>query len=106
MKKLLLALGFAVSITSFSASAAFGINSIDQAKVCQFANGDEAQDRCKDGDVAMWTPATFGNEQTPIFYVSLFCDFEAPIIHTVGGVSCIFTTKRKAQWVDYGVKEK
>ncbi|EGU41576.1 hypothetical protein [Vibrio scophthalmi] len=106
MKEILIALGITLSISSFSASAAFGINSIDQAKVCQFANGDEAQDRCKDGDVAMWTPQTFGNEQTPLYYVSLFCDFDAPIIHNIGGVSCIFTTKRKAQWVDYGVQKK
>nr|PMI52312.1 hypothetical protein BCU43_19900 [Vibrio lentus]PMI89476.1 hypothetical protein BCU35_23040 [Vibrio lentus]PMI98573.1 hypothetical protein BCU32_16865 [Vibrio lentus] len=74
--------------------------------ICHFANGDEANAKCKDGDVAMWTPNSFGNEQLPILYISLFCDFEAPITHTVGGVSCIFTTKRKAQWSDFGITVK
>lgn len=105
MKKILLTLGL-LSAISFDASAAFGISGLEQNKVCQFANGDEASARCKDGDVAMWTPNSFANEQLPILYIALFCDFEAPITHTVGGVSCIFTSKRKAQWVDYGINSK
>ncbi|HIF9262219.1 TPA: hypothetical protein ACX6Q5_001477 [Photobacterium damselae] len=104
MKITTLILGIALSITSFSSLAGFDFNSIKQDRVCQFANGDEAKSNCKDGDVALWTPSVFGNEQLPILYVALFCDFNAPIVQTIGGVSCIFTTKRKAQWVDYGVK--
>lgn len=106
MKKVLLALTFALSATSFNSSAAFGLSDLKQDKICHFANGDEANAKCKDGDVAMWTPNSFGNEQLPILYISLFCDFEAPITHTVGGVSCIFTTKRKAQWSDFGITVK
>ncbi|MCE0493780.1 hypothetical protein [Vibrio salinus] len=76
----------------------------DNSKICSATSTIEAKNKCTDGDVAMFLPNTYGNEQVPLLYVTLFCDFDYPITHAGGGVSCIFTTKRKDDWKKFGVK--
>ena len=96
------------SLLSFNSYAFFNLDKSDtpkQNKLCVAANGDEAKDKCKDGDVFMWQPSLFGNEQYPIMYIALMCDFRYQITYNNGGVSCIFTTKRSAQWQDFGIKK-
>jgi hypothetical protein len=66
---------------------------IDQSAVCNFDNDTSAQ-RCKDGQLAFFQPATFGNEQLPLVVASAYCDFAHPIMHNRGGVLCVMTHQR------------
>ncbi|PML76114.1 hypothetical protein [Enterovibrio norvegicus] len=104
MKKLLIASLFTLPLVSFNSFAVFGEKDIKQDHICHVSNGVEAKKQCKDGDVLMWLPNSFGNEQYPVLYTALFCDFTQQVTHTVGGTTCIFTSKRKAQWAQFGVE--
>ena len=69
------------------------VSSIDQSTVCRF-NDTEAAKQCKNGQLAFFQPEQFGNEQLPLIVAATYCDFNHPIMHTNGGVVCVFTTQR------------
>lgn len=79
------------------AGGIFG-SELKQNHACQVSTTDGLISSCKDGDVLIFTPNIFGNEQMPVKIAGLVCDFQHPIVYNEGGVSCIFTSKRKAQW--------
>ncbi|MBE0471144.1 MAG: hypothetical protein IBX55_16740 [Methyloprofundus sp.] len=82
----------------FSSQAmALPILGAKQGDVCQISNVNEL-DSCKVGEVLVFTPTLYGNEQLPIIVAGFACDFNFPIVHNVGGVSCIFTDARKDYW--------
>lgn len=68
---------------------------IDQTSVCVYSNAQEAS-RCRDGQLSFFQPPTFGNEQLPLLAAATYCDFNHQIVHTRGGVVCVFTSQRKA----------
>jgi hypothetical protein len=59
------------------------------SKLCAFSNDDEAV-KCQPGQIALYVPNSWGNEQLPIIYAAKYCDFNFPIVHTNGAVSCVF----------------
>lgn len=91
---------FALGFISFSAQAGiFGTEkNIKQDTLCSVSSPDEAVAQCQEGDVLLYTPPMFGNEQLPVTIAGYMCDFNHPIVWNVGGVSCIFTTARKDSW--------
>lgn len=67
--------------------------SIDQENLCTYSTDEQAK-QCKSGQLSFFRPATFGNEQLPLMAAAAYCDFTHQVIHTNGGVVCVFTTKR------------
>jgi hypothetical protein len=59
------------------------------SKLCAFSNDDEAK-KCVAGQIALFVPQSWGNEQFPIIYAAKYCDFNFPVVHTNGAVSCVF----------------
>jgi len=59
------------------------------SKLCAFANDDIAT-KCQSGQIALFVPNSWGNEQYPVIYAAKYCDFNFPIVHTNGAVSCVF----------------
>jgi hypothetical protein len=66
---------------------------IDQSSVCTFSSEEDAK-QCKEGQLAFFKPERWGNEQLPLLAASLWCDFNHPVMHTSGGVICVFTKQR------------
>lgn len=81
-----------------TANAMWGKGELKQESVCQVSEVEEMVDSCKDGDILLFTPSIFGNEQLPVNIAGYACNFEHPIVWNKGGVSCVFTTKRKESW--------
>lgn len=69
-----------------------------QDKLCVVQSGDDAKASCKEGQILLFRPARWGNEQLPITVSSVFCDFNHPIVWNDGGVTCVFTTRRLSAW--------
>lgn len=82
---------------------AFGFGDDFQGRVCHVSDAAGAKN-CNNGDVLLYRPNIFGNEQLPLLIVAAFCDFGHPIVYNTGGVTCIFTDKRKSDWPAFGVK--
>lgn len=63
--------------------------------VCEFNELNQGWAKCKEGQVLAFLPSSWGNEQLPVIATALYCDFHHPIVHTNGGVSCVYTSARK-----------
>lgn len=66
---------------------------IDQSSVCVYDSAETAK-RCKDGQLSFFRPDSWGNEQFPLIVAASYCDFNHAVMHTKGGVVCVFTTQR------------
>jgi len=65
------------------------------AHICQVADfGIRVLDVCKDGDLLVFLPARWGNEQIPIVAAAQFCDFRQTVVYNNGGLVCVFTGAR------------
>lgn len=62
---------------------------------CEIGSLDQGWGQCKEGQVMAFLPSSWGNEQLPVVAAALYCDFHHPVVHTHGGVSCVFTGARK-----------
>jgi hypothetical protein len=77
---------------------AWGETKLKQNTTCLVHELDHIVKQCKDGDILIFAPSIFGNEQLPVKVAGLVCNFEHPIVSSVGGLSCVFTTARKNDW--------
>jgi hypothetical protein len=68
--------------------------SIDQDSLCTCSNQAQAA-KCREGQLSFFQPATFGNEQLPLIAAAQYCDFRHQVMHTQGGVVCIYTARRQ-----------
>lgn len=94
MKRLLhLAVGFGCLVLTGCFDSFGSASAIDQSTICRFNDTDTAK-QCKNGQLAFFQPERFGNEQLPLVVAATYCDFNHPIMHTNGGVVCVFTTQR------------
>lgn len=75
--------------SSPSAAVAAQASPSNASKLCAFANDDIAT-KCQSGQIALFVPDSWGNEQYPVIYAAKYCDFNFPIVHTNGAVSCVF----------------
>lgn len=90
---------FVVLATSLVLSGCFesggAINqAVSQSDSCMFSDIKDAKKGCKNGQVAIFLPMQWGNEQLPILAASAFCDYRYSVVQNNGGVSCIFTDVR------------
>ncbi len=96
--------GTAVALTVCCGQAqAFSFGGGDASAICLLHDATSASGKCHDGEVLLYQPRSFGNAQLPIIISAAFCDFGHPIVYNEGGVSCIFTEKRKGSWGKLGV---
>ncbi len=65
----------------------------EQSKVCVFSNVAQAA-KCKNGELAFFSPDSWGNDQLPLLVVRLFCNTNHQIVYNDSGVICQFTNKR------------
>ncbi len=70
---------------------------IDQNHLCVFSDEASAKKNCHTGDVALYAPSTFGNEQLPLMMIAGYCDTNAPIQFNKGGFVCRYDSVRAAQ---------
>jgi hypothetical protein len=63
-------------------------------KLCTVTDASKAYSSCSDGDIVLFAPSSWGNEQFPVKVAAYICNFDKPIVHTKGGVSCVFTSAR------------
>ena len=66
---------------------------VDQSKLCAFSTDVEAK-KCKAGELALFSPNTWGNEQLPLNVAAAYCDFNYDVMYNNAGVLCVFTDKR------------
>lgn len=62
---------------------------VGASKLCVFSD-DDGTSKCQAGQIALFVPKSWGNEQFPIIYAAKYCDFNFPVVHTNGAVSCVF----------------
>jgi len=98
-------IGMCVVCVAFCGQAnAFGFGNDDAATtICVIHDPASEAGKCHNGEVLLYQPRMFGNEQLPVIVSAALCDFDHTIVYNKGGVSCVFTDKRKASWVDLGV---
>lgn len=77
-----------------ASSIATFANANDFDTGCWGTDYESIDKNCKNGDIMIFVPQTFGNEQYPVIIAGTRCDFEYPIVQTVGGVSCVYSSKR------------
>lgn len=85
----MIALGMALGISGCVDSAA--AKSYNRDSICIVDNwGDGPLESCQDGDVVLWKPGSWGNEQMPVVAAAMMCDFSMPIVYTTGAVTCVY----------------
>lgn len=97
-KKIIELLLFPLLLSMPLNSLAWGETKLKQNQTCLVSDTEKMIQQCKEGDILIFAPSIFGNEQLPITIAGLVCNFEYPIVTSVGGVSCVFSTARKADW--------
>ncbi len=98
----ILAIGFSQSVNALS----FGTQQ-NPDHACLVSNAVDATKKCKKGDLLVYTPKSWGNEQLPLLLGGAFCDYTYPIVYNTSGISCVFSDDRKKQWAkDFGVGRK
>jgi hypothetical protein len=95
MKKflsLLILLGIATIITLSGCTKQF--RKIDNSRFCVISDLDNPSN-CREGQIVAFLPPSWGNDQYPLIFVALYCDFNHQIIYNNGGVVCVFVNKRQ-----------
>lgn len=85
-----------VGLIGFSLLALQGCNSDNvepKNTLCEVKTIDakEIQSKCSKGERILFAPSSWGNEQTPVTFASLYCDPRYSIALTNGGVSCVYS---------------
>lgn len=67
---------------------------IDQSKSC-LVQTDEQIKNCKVGELVLFAPQRWGNEQLPLFIIAQYCDTNHQVMYNNSGVVCVFAGERK-----------
>ncbi|MDO5532197.1 hypothetical protein [Sutterella sp.] len=62
-------------------------------KIC-VVNSLEKTAGCRKGDIVLFRPDFFGNEQMPVSFAAAVCDFTKTVSLTKGAVACVFAGLR------------
>lgn len=97
MKKVLTLTGLSLA-TLFFVACSDEVKNSKQAgnyknHICLVENLNDAQYICEDGDVMLYRPTRWGNEQLPVVASAFSCNFNFPIVTSNGGVSCVFQNR-------------
>jgi hypothetical protein len=67
-------------------------------QLCAVSEGNEAIATCREGQIFLFRPSRWGNEQLPVTVAAVFCNFNHPIVYNNGAVSCVYTELREGSW--------
>jgi hypothetical protein len=56
--------------------------------------------QCEEGKPIAFLPASWGNDQLPLYFIALHCDFNHQIVYNDGGVVCIYTAQRNKKLLE------
>lgn len=70
-----------------------GAHYTTQSKLCVFSNDTQAK-ACTSGELAFFSPDSWGNSQLPLNVIGAYCNTNRPIEFNKAGVICTFTTAR------------
>lgn len=104
MKKISLSLLSALLVlcpfTSVSAFFGGGKSDINQENVCKARSVEEIGRNCKEGDIMVYFPTTWGNEQLPVYITGIVCNINHQVVMNNAGIVCVFTDKRLGKFTD------
>ena len=72
----------------------------DKPVLCIIKNVDDDVSQCEDGQLLVFLPNSWGNDQLPIEVAALYCDFDHSIVYNNGGVVCKLDKKRWEKFVE------
>ncbi len=87
------AIAFAALAVALVGCASVAGSGIDQRSVCVYAD-DAGASKCAEGQLSLFSPARWGNDQLPLQVAAAYCNFDHQIIFNDGGVLCVFTGQR------------
>jgi hypothetical protein len=90
---------------SASVAAAAAKAGFNQASVCEFSNWRDGVSACKDGQLALFLPNSWGNERLPLLAAAMNCDWNYQVVQNVGGVVCVFTSARYKAFAESAKQE-
>ena len=59
------------------------------------ASTPEEVDQCRNGELILFAPDMFGNEQLPLVFIAQYCDTEKPVFFNKSGVVCTKVAPRQ-----------
>jgi len=66
----------------------------DKPELCVIENKDVDISHCEDGQLLVFLPNSWGNDQLPIIVAALYCNFDYSVVYNNGGVVCKLDKKR------------
>lgn len=60
---------------------------------------------CKNGELIAFLPNSWGNDQLPLYFITLHCDFNHQIVYNRSGVVCVYTNKRNKKLLENNSKK-
>lgn len=78
----------------------------DKSALCVIENKDDDVSRCEDGQLLVFLPNSWGNDQLPIIVAALFCNFDYSVVYNNGGVVCKLNKKRWEKFVERAKKNQ
>jgi hypothetical protein len=78
----------------------------DKPVLCVIENKDGDVSQCEDGQLLVFLPRSWGNDQLPIEVAALYCDFDHSVVYNNGGVVCKLDKKRWEKLVEIAKKNQ
>jgi alpha-tubulin suppressor-like RCC1 family protein len=78
----------------------------DKPVLCVIENDGDDVSHCEDGQLLVFLPRSWGNDQLPIDVAALYCDFDHSIVYNNGGVVCKLDKKRWKKFVERAKKNQ
>lgn len=101
MKKIVFTSVFLAFVSTFVAcNESGGISYKNEVCLADMSVLAGIEPKCKEGQIFSFQPNRWGNQQLPIYVVSYFCDFNAPIVQNESGVVCVYKRRYNAKMQD------
>ncbi|MGC9108780.1 MAG: hypothetical protein ACP5HI_00795 [Caldimicrobium sp.] len=72
---------------------------VNNAELCLVTDFKQVSN-CKEGNLIACLPLSWGNDQLPLYFIALHCDFNYQIIYNNGGVVCVYTSQRNRKFLN------
>jgi hypothetical protein len=78
----------------------------DKPVFCVIKHDGNDVSHCEDGQILVFLPDSWGNDQLPIDVAALYCDFDHSIVYNNGGVTCKLDKKKWEKFVERAKKNQ
>jgi len=78
----------------------------DKPVFCVIKHDGDDVSQCEDGQILVFLPDSWGNDQLPIDVAALYCDFDHSIVYNNGGVTCKLDKKKWEKFVERAKKNQ